>query len=101
MTTFPWTGFGASGNLGRMGEFGERVRRARELGQLTKRGLSRHCGLASNHIHLVESGKSVWIETAATIASTLGVTLDYLVRGIGRPPTAKSVRKALAERDAS
>lgn len=75
---------------------GVRIREARELAGISARELDRLAGLSENHTSLLESVvRDVRAETAVAVARTLGVSLDWLLVGAGRPPTARAVRAAI------
>ncbi len=60
---------------------------------MSQRELCRVADLNENQISLIERGKRENIETdsAKAIASVFGVTLDWLIGGIGGPPDASDV----------
>lgn len=77
----------------------ERVKQARALaGSLGNRELDRLAGLAEGHTWAIETGARTNAEarTVAAIAGVLGVSLDWLVAGHGRAPSARTVRAAVA-----
>lgn len=75
---------------------GTRIRQAREMAGISARELDRLAGLSENHTSLLESVvRDVRTETAAAIARTLGVSLDWLVLGEGKAPTERTVRAAV------
>jgi transcriptional regulator with XRE-family HTH domain len=76
---------------------GERLRHVRELSGLSARELDRLAGQPEGHATMIErrSAERVWTDTAASYAQVVGVTLDWLVRGVGDRPTKKSVRAAV------
>lgn len=80
------------------GSLGARLRLARELAGISARELdriarSRGDGLAAR----VESGARSNLEagTAEEYAVALGLSLDWLISGIGQPPSEKKVRAAV------
>ena len=89
----------------RLASFAARLAHARSLvpGLACSR-LSLLAGLTRTHVSAIENGKSngrpkeVEIETARKLAAVLGVSLDWLVSGLGERPIAvdviDSVRKA-------
>ena len=76
----------------------ERVRSAREASGLSQRSLSTLAGLSTGAVNLIESGdrESPAAATLAGIAGVLGITLDWLVSGIGDEPKAEAIRGAAA-----
>lgn len=72
---------------------------ARELADLTPRGLSVLAGLDPTHVRLIEGGDrpDPRSSTVLAIAQTLGVTVEWLLTGEGDAPTADHVR-AVVER---
>lgn len=80
----------------------DRLREARRLSGLSARALSRCAGLAETHVSLIESGATnMGTQTAERLANALGVSLDWLVSGVGNGPTEVSVRAAVAAAGAS
>jgi transcriptional regulator with XRE-family HTH domain len=76
---------------------GVRLQETRELAGLAARELDRLVDTTEGHASLIESGvvRNVTLETASKLAGVLGVSLDWLVRGTGRAPSARSVRQAV------
>lgn len=64
---------------------------------LTPRALSLRAGLDHTHVRRIEAGDRVEIaaSTAVGLAEVLGVSVEWLVKGSGREPTAQSVRRAV------
>lgn len=75
----------------------ERLRQVRLIGGLGCRELDRLAGLGEGHVSMIETGKRPNIESriAAALADVLGLSLDWLVRGLGPNPSAKRVRAAV------
>ncbi len=75
---------------------GERLQGLRTMAGLGGRELDR---LAETHASLIESGHAdnPTFKTVGKIAQVFGVTLDWLVYGNGKPPTARSVQAAVGE----
>lgn len=76
---------------------GERIVQARACARVSGSELSRLCGLARSHIQLLESGarSAPQTDTILALAETLGVSLDWLVRGIGEEPDPEHIRAAV------
>lgn len=77
---------------------GSRIRQLREVAGLSARSLSRLAGLRSpGHVASLESGtfSTARPPTLVAIADVLGASLDWLIHGRGKPPTAKEVRAAV------
>lgn len=76
---------------------GLRLQEARRLVDLSARELDRLAGTTPGHASLIESGvvSNVKLETAKGLARVLGVSLDWLVNGVGDPPSAESVQLAV------
>jgi len=74
----------------------DRLRAARD-GVCSARELDRLAGLTPCHTSLIESGRrpNPESDTLRAIATTLGVSLDWLVLGVGDPPRAEDVRAAV------
>jgi transcriptional regulator with XRE-family HTH domain len=76
----------------------DRLRYLRTLGAVEPDELDQLAFLRGrNHVSQIEKGKSLFprANTMAALASALGASLDWLVRGIGRPPSRAAVRAAL------
>lgn len=71
---------------------------ARELAGLHLKELSLLAGLAQGHAGMVERGEmeSPSIRTVALLAEVLGLSMDWIVLGRGKVPTARSVIAAVA-----
>lgn len=78
-------------------EIASRLKGARQLCLgLSTRELDRLAGTSEGHASYVESGKGgTETTTLDKLAGALGLTLDYLVRGDGKAPTAESVSAAV------
>lgn len=77
----------------------ERLRRARTLGGLSQRELATLAGLSPSHVGLIEQGRvdDLGSGAASSLATVLGVSLDWLVRGLGRRPAAADITAAVAK----
>lgn len=67
---------------------------------LSQRELSRLAGLSSEgHVEGIESGrtKSPTVETVLALAGVLGCTVEWLVAGRGKQPTASVVTMSVAK----
>jgi transcriptional regulator with XRE-family HTH domain len=75
-----------------------RVRHLRSLSGLTASDLSELCGLSRTHLSLIENGSRSDPKgsTLSSIAKTLGVSVAYLIDGIGDEPTEAAVAAAVA-----
>lgn len=87
---------------------GSRLRVARERAGISARELDRLARSKSDGLAAkVEKGERPNIEasTAAEYARTLGVSLDWLINGIGAHPSARRIRSAVeaakAQREAA
>ncbi len=69
-----------------------RLQVARKARQLSARGLDAKAGLAPGHVWQIEAGRKprIEVETATRLADALGVTLEWLIRGVGEGPTRPS-----------
>jgi transcriptional regulator with XRE-family HTH domain len=76
-----------------------RLTAARGLAGLHLKELSLLAGLAQGHAGMVERGEmeSPSIRTVALLAEVLGLSMDWIVLGRGKPPTARSVIAAVAK----
>lgn len=77
----------------------DRLREARSFSSLSARELDRLAGIGQGHSALIESGQrpNVEAKTATALARVLGVSLDWLLMGRGRPPSDAAIRAAVAE----
>jgi transcriptional regulator with XRE-family HTH domain len=77
---------------------GEKLKAARELGNISSRELDRLAGLREGVSWKVESSKTGNVETKtlAAQARVLGLDLEYLVNDAGTKPTRDSVQAAIA-----
>ncbi len=76
---------------------GVRLREVRGLVGIGARELDRLADTTEGHTSLIESGvvKNVTMATAGKLAGVLGVSLDWLVSGVGDDPTTASVQAAV------
>jgi transcriptional regulator with XRE-family HTH domain len=76
---------------------GDRLREARSLAGISGRRLDALAELRAGHVASIEAGRRPNIEakTAMSLARVLGVTLDWLLTGVGDEPTELSVRRAV------
>lgn len=76
----------------------DRLLQARALAsKLGCRELDRLAGLAEGHVSMIETGRRPNLEmsTATALVRVLGVSLDWLVSGVGPTPSARSVRMSV------
>lgn len=87
----------ADTNPSNLGSLPGRLRHARLLGGVSARELDRLAGTTPGHVWLIESGErpSLQASTAVLLATALGLSTDWLLSGVGDPPTEDSVRVAL------
>jgi transcriptional regulator with XRE-family HTH domain len=66
----------------------QRLARAREVAGLNRSALALKAGLNPSHVRLIEEGhrEDPTGSTLAKLAEALGVSLDWLVRGVGEGP---------------
>jgi transcriptional regulator with XRE-family HTH domain len=78
--------------------FPERLRMARELGDLASYELAELAGVSGGYPGHLEKGrrKNPGSDVASKIARALGVSLDWLLRGEGPAPTKAQVQAAVA-----
>lgn len=75
----------------------ERLRALRNIADISARASDRLAGLHEGHTRHIELGRwSPGPKTAAALAHVFGASLDWLVSGAGRAPSAKRVRDAVA-----
>lgn len=79
---------------------GDRVRQARTLVGLSQNKLAALTGLPSSHARAIEERDNLRTDTAASIARTLGLSLDWLIVGTGPRPTRESVKAAVEAAEA-
>jgi transcriptional regulator with XRE-family HTH domain len=76
----------------------DRLRYLRAIGTVEPNELDHLAGLRGRgHVGAIEKGTSLHprADTLAKLADALGASLDWLVRGMGRPPTRAAVRAAI------
>lgn len=80
-----------------METIGQRVSRARALGDVSSRELSSLAGLSPNWLGQLERGDIEDTKTAvaARLAEVLGVELDWLITGAGPEPTEDQIATAI------
>jgi transcriptional regulator with XRE-family HTH domain len=80
------------------GTFGQRLRWARSHTGLSAAVLSQRAGLAASHVGLLERGDVEWPTTRVAVALALmfGVSLDWLLIGVGEDPSPEAIREAIA-----
>ena len=62
--------------------FGRRVRAARTLRGLTLKECAERAGMSYTNLSMIERGRrSMYIESVPALATTLGVSVQYLVLG--------------------
>ncbi len=75
----------------------DRLRWAREQAEVSARELDRLSGKAEGACAIFEaSDRSALVTTTDAYARTLGLSLDWLVRGNGPKPLAREIRRAVA-----
>lgn len=76
---------------------GARLRWLRESVGASAREIDRLAGLHECHLSVLENAKHdrVSAKTLTALAGVYGVSLDWLIRGIGEPPLEEHVRKAV------
>ncbi len=76
----------------------ERLRWLREQAGLPKRTLSNLARLDPSHVRSIEKGTRVnpQSDTVVALAEVLGCTTDWLLRGLGSPPSADVLLDAVA-----
>lgn len=86
------------GSFGDAG-IGSRLKAARELGGISARELDRLAGLSEGYSAMIESGArpDPGSNVSRQLAATLGLSLDWLISGIGPSPTAKTAVAAIAK----
>lgn len=75
----------------------ERLAWARQAAGVSAREFARIAGMKAAHVRMIETGDRprITAETAQRIAATIGATLDWLLNGTGRAPSAKHVRESV------
>jgi transcriptional regulator with XRE-family HTH domain len=69
----------------------------RSLTPLGPTQLAKLAGLGDAHVTYIERGdrEHISAETALSLAEVLGCSVEWLVRGVGEPPPADTVRAAV------
>jgi transcriptional regulator with XRE-family HTH domain len=77
---------------------GDRLESLRTRAGLSARQLAILAEISESYPGLIESGarKDIGAEIAAKLCTVLGCSLDYLVRGVGDPPTPREIAVAVA-----
>jgi transcriptional regulator with XRE-family HTH domain len=80
-----------------------RLEFARKSGGLSSRRLSALAGIAQAAAGMIERGvvPTPTTETVVKIANVLGVTLDWLIAGVGPEPEPEAIRAAVAAAEAA
>ena len=70
---------------------------ARGLSGLSQRALSLRAGLTRPHVGMIESGarRELRYETMRALATTLGVSIPWLMIGEGVTPSERTIRTAV------
>lgn len=73
------------------------LRAAREAAGLKARELDRLAGITEGHTSFIENGKitNPSTDTARALADVLGLSLDYLLGGVGQQPAENDLRAAV------
>jgi transcriptional regulator with XRE-family HTH domain len=79
---------------------GDRVRQAREMAGLSQGKLATLMGLPSGHTRSIENRSNLHTDTAANVARTLGISIEWLVLGTGVKPTEKAIEAAVKAAEA-
>ena len=73
-----------------------RLRALRELAGISAREASALAGLSPSHVALLETDRHrATTDTASALARAFGVSIDWLVDGTGKSPTARAVRASV------
>lgn len=77
---------------------GERLRFVRGLAGIGSRELGRLAGVSEGYVSNIESGDRprVPVDALSRMARVLGASLDFLVDGVGEPPSEGEARAAAA-----
>lgn len=83
----------------RLASLPRRLAHARKAAGLNRSALALRAGLNPSHVRLIEEGEreDPTGTTLAKLAEALGVSLDWLVRGIGVGPAPRSPASAPAD----
>lgn len=76
---------------------GRRLKKARDLAELSGRDLSDLAKASVNMVSLIERGVTLSprSQVLENLADVLGISLDWLVRGLGPEPTREQIRTAV------
>jgi transcriptional regulator with XRE-family HTH domain len=80
-----------------MSEIGDRIARTRALIRLSAAELGELAGMSRGVVGMIETNKrpDPGANTVAAIAAVLGVSSDWLIKGIGVDPTKEQVAAAV------
>jgi transcriptional regulator with XRE-family HTH domain len=74
----------------------DRLREVRALAGVSARDASAIAGLSPSHVALLEAGRHrATADTVSRLARAFGCSIDWLVDGSGKAPTARAVRAAV------
>lgn len=78
-------------------DLGRRARELRELSGRSSRSLSELAGFSHSVLGQLERGEIEELKTegVSKLAAVFGVSIDFLVRGLGEPPDRARVRAAV------
>jgi transcriptional regulator with XRE-family HTH domain len=82
---------------------GDRLAAVRELSGLSAAALGEKAGLSRAIVSMIESGerKNPNSKTISALAHVLGVSVGWLIDGVGPEPTKKAVQAAVAKGNAA
>ena len=77
-----------------MQDASSRVAWVREAAKVSAREFGRLVGISGTQIRNIETArKALGLSTAQHIAAVIGVSIDWLLSGAGRAPTARAVKR--------
>jgi transcriptional regulator with XRE-family HTH domain len=83
-------------------EFGQRLRKLREIAGLSTKQLDKLADLSEGHVSTLENRDkdNVSARVVLLLADTIGCTMDFLYAGRGRQPPANDILAAVKRRQA-
>jgi transcriptional regulator with XRE-family HTH domain len=74
-----------------------RLKETRELADISQRDLGKLAGLSETYPALIESGRrpDPGSDVVGRLAQVLGTTTDYLILGVGSPPTEEEAKASV------
>ncbi len=78
--------------------FSDRLTWLREVSGVSGRGLHELCGISASYSSVAEKRPNLLprAEQARALATLFGASVEWLVYGVGRPPSERAIRRAVS-----